>query len=65
MKFKQIVLFGICAFRFCSWYPNEFPVNWDITPITFKNQTPNTPYFKYTYIYHDLYVEYGRSYNVN
>ena len=46
-------------------YPNEFPVNWDITPITFKNQTPNTPYFKYTYIYHDLYVEYGRSYNVN
>ena len=35
MKFKQIVLFGICAFRFCSWEvqamtPETVPIRYNI-----------------------------------
>lgn len=39
-------------------YINEFPVNWTVTPQTKSYNTWN-------YIYHDLYVEYGRTYVVD
>ena len=42
MKFKQIVLFGICAFRFCSWEvqaltPETVPIRYNI------NEMDNLP----------------------
>ena len=46
-------------------YVHEFPVNWTVTPKTFKNTTSNSPFYKYTYIYHQLHVEYGRSFIVD
>lgn len=39
-------------------YAHEFPVNWKVTPIEFHNNF-------YHLFYHDLYVEYGRSYIVD
>lgn len=39
-------------------YTNEFPVNWTVTPIEFHDNS-------YYYYYHDLYVEYGRTYKVD
>ena len=42
-------------------YVQEFPVNWTVTPKTFKDNHQNTPFYNYTYIYHQLHVEYGRA----
>lgn len=39
-------------------YLHEFPVNWTVTPVNLYE----SPYY---YIYHNLHVEYGRSYDVN
>ena len=42
-------------------YAHEFPVNWTVISITFKNTNVNTPFYNYTYIYHQLHMEYGRA----